>query len=409
MNVIRVIRYMTDAIDRRLNSLCITDDTIWKGLTTAPTGISVFGQLMISTSRASDFQIDKIDKRHIHLMKHPESFRRTLMQIADEVYGAFTKAHSNMEMIQSQVAQVPGYVINCVTIIQSENKTAINQNLPRLLENIKKIADNGLRMSTQVAQAFERLGNLNRQVILAIVASQGTKEQAIVAAIKAEIYQEKENRLKANNREQKNVENQLEIARANVRQCQQRLDEARQFGIGDVFGLFIASLPFAIRVTSAENALGEAKTNLQRIKQVEKRVEEEKEEIYDDFKKRLEKMHVDVKKEISRDEIIKLLGDGLSKLSKLNSNWAGLSKNFNSINNYIEQVTHTTLTDFVDDAKIAQEDPFIIDFMTDSINKSLELSCATHRAAEMYVDFSHKNIVKSLNDMHQSKNKLLPF
>jgi NTP pyrophosphatase (non-canonical NTP hydrolase) len=342
-------------------------------------------------------------------MKHPESFRRTLMQIADEVYGAFTKAHSNMEMIQSQVAQVPGYVINCVTIIQSENKTAINQNLPRLLENIKKIADNGLRMSTQVAQAFERLGNLNRQVILAIVASQGTKEQAIVAAIKAEIYQEKENRLKANNREQKNVENQLEIARANVRQCQQRLDEARQFGIGDVFGLFIASLPFAIRVTSAENALGEAKTNLQRIKQVEKRVEEEKEEIYDDFKKRLEKMHVDVKKEISRDEIIKLLGDGLSKLSKLNSNWAGLSKNFNSINNYIEQVTHRALTDFVDDAKIAQEDPFIIDFMTDSINKSLELSCATHRAAEMYVDFSHKNIVKSLNDMHQSKNKLLPF
>lgn len=400
---------MTDYAIDRLDTLCITDDSIWKCLTTAPTGIAVFGQLMISTSRAPDFQIDKIDKKHIHLIKHPESFRRTLMQIADEVYGAFNKAHTNMEMIRLQMAQVPDYVMDCVRIIQSGNKIVINQDLPRRLENIKKIADNGLRMSTEVAQAFERLGNLNRQVFLAIVASQGAKQQEIEAAIKAKIYQEKESRLKANNRKQENVENQLKIARANVRLSQQRLDEARQFGIGDVFGLFIASLPFAIRVTSAENALGEAKTNLQRIKQIEKRVEEENEEIYDDFIKRLQNMHVDVKKEICRDEIIKLLGDGLSHLSKLNSNWAGLTKNFNSINNYIEQVTHTTLTNFAEDAKIAQEDPFLIDFMTDSIKKSLELSYATHRAAEMYVEFSNRNILESLSDMHQRKYELLPF
>jgi hypothetical protein len=207
---------MTDAIDRRLNSLCINDDTIWKGLTMAPTGIAVFSQLMISTTRVPDFRIDKIDKEAIPLIKQPKSFRTTLMQIADEVYGAFDKAHTNMEMIPPQVAQVPGYVLDCVEIIQSGNKIAINLILPRLLENIKKIADNGLRMSTQVAQAFERLGKLNRRVLLAIAASQGAKGQEIEAAIKAKIYQEMESRLKANNREQENVENQLEIARANV-------------------------------------------------------------------------------------------------------------------------------------------------------------------------------------------------
>ncbi len=406
-----IIREMTDAIDGRLNTLSIKDGTIWEGLTTTPTGIAVFGQLMISTSRVTDFQIDKIKKEAISLIKQPDSFRRTLMQIADEVYGAFTKAHTNMEMIRSQVAQVPGYVMDCVKIIQSGNKTAINQNLPRRLENIKKIADNGLRMSTEVAQAFERLGNLNRQVFLAILASQGAKEKEIGAAMKAKIYQEMESRLKANNREQENVQNQLEIARADVRQCQQRLDEARQLGIGDVLGLFIASLPLAIRVTSAKNAVSEAKfcQHLQRIEIEAKRVEEQRETIYGDFKKRLEKMHVDVKKEISRDEIINLLEDGMSKLSKFYTNYAMLIKNFNSINNHIEQVTHRALSDFVDDAKEAQEYPFLIDLMTDSINKSLELSCATHRTAEMYVDFSNKNIVKSLNEMHRCKNELLPF
>ncbi len=85
-------------------------------------------------------------------------------------------------------------------------------------------------------------------------------------------------------------------------------------------------------------------------------------------------MHVDVEKEISRNEIINLLGDGLSKLSQFYTNYAGLIKIFDLINNHIEQVTHKALTDFVDDAKIAQEDPFLIDLMTDSINKSLELS-----------------------------------
>jgi hypothetical protein len=401
---------MTDAIDRRLNSLSITDDTIWdQGLTTAPTGIAVFGQLIISTTRVPDFRIDKIDKGAIPLIKQPKSFRATLMQIADEVYGAFNKAHTNMDMIRLQMAQVPDYVMDCVRIIQSGNKMVINQDLPRRLENIKKIADNGLRMSTEVAQAFERLGNLNRQVFLAIVASQGAKQKEIEAAIKAKIYQKKESRLKANNREQENVENQLEIARANVRRSQRRLHEASQFRIGDVFESFFGSLSFDIRVSTAENAVSEAKMNLHWIEQKEKRVEEEREEIYDDFKKRLEKMDVDVKKEISRDEIFNLLKAGISKLSQLNSNWVGLTKNFNSINNHIEQITHRALTDFVDDAKDAQEDPFIIDFMTDSINKSLELSYATHRAAEMYVKFSNRNIVKSLNDMHERKYVLLPF
>ncbi|EFX63200.1 hypothetical protein DAPPUDRAFT_308060 [Daphnia pulex] len=320
-----------NAIDCRLNnSLCITDDTIWKGLTTAPKGIAVFSQLMISTTQVTDFRIDKIDKAHIPLMKHPESFRKTLMQIADEVYGAFDKAQTNMEMIQSQVAQVPGYVIDCVRIIQSGNKIAINQDLPRLLENIKKIADNCLKMSTKVAQAFDRLGKLNRQVLLAIAARYGAKEQEIEAAIKSKIYQEMESQP------------------------------------NDLFNYLL-------------------------------------------FIRRLKNMHVDVEKEISRNEIINLLGDGLSKLSQFYTNYAGLIKNFDSINNHIEQVTHRALTDFVDDAKIAQEDPFIIDFMTDSINKSLELSDATHPTAKMYVEFSNKNIMKSLKDMHQSKNALYPF
>jgi gamma-glutamylcysteine synthetase len=152
---------------------------------------------------------------------------------------------------------------------------------------------------------------------------------------------------------------------------------------------------------------------LQKIEDEAKRVAAERDKISVEFVKNFETMsktlQIKVNQELTRNEMIILLREGLSKLSKLNSNWAELTINFNSINNYIEEVTHTTLTDFVDNVEVAQENTFPLDLLTDSIEKTLKLSNNTHRAAEMYVDFSHKNIVKSLNDMHQCKNTLLPF
>ncbi len=41
-------------------------------------GIAVMSQLLICASRVTDFQIDKIDREAIPLLKHPDSFRTTL-------------------------------------------------------------------------------------------------------------------------------------------------------------------------------------------------------------------------------------------------------------------------------------------------------------------------------------------
>jgi predicted transcriptional regulator len=120
-------------------------------------------------------------------------------------------------------------------------------------------------------------------------------------------------------------------------------------------------------------------------------------------------LQIKVDQELSQNEMIILLKEGISKLSQLNSNWTELTMNFNSMNNYIEEVTQKTLTDFAEDAKDAQENTFLLDFMTNSIEKTLKLSYTTHRAAEMYVEFSNRNIVKSLSDMHQCKCTLLTF
>jgi hypothetical protein len=257
--------------------------------------IAAMSQLLNGASRASDFQIDKIDRTKIPLVKHPESFRKTLVQIANDYYGAFMLAHTNMENIQLQMTQVPGYIRDSIEIIHRRNNTrdqilayaegvrqALYRDLLIKLENIKKIANNGLRMSTEVSQAFDKLGKLNRQILLAIMASHGAGERAIADAIQK----------------------------------------------------------------------------------------------------------------------------GLTQLCKLNSNWADFTQNFNSINNYIKEVTRRGLTDFVEDAKSAKEDISIIEFMTNSINKALECSIKTHQTAKMYVEFSNNQIMKSLNVMQRDKNAL---
>ncbi len=62
---------------------------------------------------------------------------------------------------------------------------AIERLLPRRLECIKQAADGGQKLSAEVAQPFDLMGQLIQQVLLAITASQGAKEKEIQAAIKA--------------------------------------------------------------------------------------------------------------------------------------------------------------------------------------------------------------------------------
>jgi hypothetical protein len=321
---------------------------------------------MISTSRVTDFKIDKIDREAINLLKHPDSFRTTLVQIANEVYGAFTKAHTNMEMIRLQMTQVPDLVNNSVKMIKSRNKTVINKDLPKCLASIKKAANDGLKLSTEVAQAFDLLGQLIRQVILAIVASQGAKEREIQNVneivgcfVKGGIKTVNNHQLEANEKKQKDLEFKREGAQENVQRSQQQLEEASQLEFFDIFTFGLSS---TIRVNNAQYNTREADEQLQKIEDEAKRVAAERDKISVEFVKNFKTMsktlQIKVNQELTRNEMIILLREGLSKLSKLNSNWAELTINFNSINNYIEEVTQTTLTDFVDNVEVAQENTF---------------------------------------------------
>ncbi len=129
-------------------------------------GIAALSQLLISASRASDFQINKIDRTKIPLVRHPESFRKTLAQIANDAQFAFVKAHHNMIKIQLEMDLVPDYVEDSIEIIQSRPsfprllggyRPSFKSDFMIRLEKMKITADNGLTLSTEVSQISHRL------------------------------------------------------------------------------------------------------------------------------------------------------------------------------------------------------------------------------------------------------------
>ncbi len=75
-------------------------------------------------------------------MKHPGSFRATLAQIANEAYGAFLSAHSNMDQIQLFMQQIPGYVKTALKLLATSPFSILEKALPTQLNNIDRLGTN---------------------------------------------------------------------------------------------------------------------------------------------------------------------------------------------------------------------------------------------------------------------------
>jgi hypothetical protein len=102
--------------------------------------------------------------------------------------------------------------------------------------------------------------------------------------------------------------------------------------------------------------------------------------ICDECIKSLESMHINVKKDISTDQMMKILRDGTKQLGKLQKKWAGMTEYFQSIKSYIEKVMNKRQNMFVENDQNSQEHhAFLIAMLTNSIQILLESSIKSHR------------------------------
>ncbi len=146
-------------------------------LTPVPTSLGILATLMMAAGQTDDFRLDERRPTDgFRYMKHADSFRRSLLQISHQSYGAFLGAHINMNRIQLSTRNIPDYIKAAVDILATGDIQVIESQLHRPLSVVRKAIKDNLIWSLEVATEFDRLANLTDEVHLASVSSKDVKQ-----------------------------------------------------------------------------------------------------------------------------------------------------------------------------------------------------------------------------------------
>ncbi|XP_076866650.1 uncharacterized protein LOC143517750 [Brachyhypopomus gauderio] len=169
--IVKASKSLTSAEEMRNQSKLIMQPYAnWEGyLTPAPLSIAIMGELVFISSQ-TDFSINKNPpKDGYQYIKYPESFRACLMQVCNSGWGAFNKAHKNMDQIRLHTLTVPDYMKNAVKILFHGDDEVVKALLPDQLENIRLIADECFILASATEKGFSDVINIIQELLEACV------------------------------------------------------------------------------------------------------------------------------------------------------------------------------------------------------------------------------------------------
>ncbi|XP_041037954.1 uncharacterized protein LOC121274700 [Carcharodon carcharias] len=187
-------------------------------LTAGPISIAILGELIfISAAEAFQVKLNVADKT-FGFLRHPESFHACLLQVSDQGWKAFNKAHKNMDQIRLYSLTAPTHLASAVQVLSRDPKV-IKAMLPSRLKSIKRVADQCQGLAASVEEEFTSLIDLVQE-LLEFCASSRTEHHAALDKVKQTLAKAQFQK-EAAEKEKKRVETQcsevsvkLEEARA---------------------------------------------------------------------------------------------------------------------------------------------------------------------------------------------------
>lgn len=142
-------------------------------LTPGPISIAILGEL-IFISAADAFQV-KLNPTGspVRFLRHPGSFHACLMQVSDQGWKAFNKAHKNMDQIRLYTQMAPKHLASAVQVLSREPKV-VKAMLPSRLNSLKKVAEQCQALAESVEGEFALLIDLVQE-LLEVCASSRTE------------------------------------------------------------------------------------------------------------------------------------------------------------------------------------------------------------------------------------------
>ncbi|CAF1198861.1 unnamed protein product [Adineta steineri] len=155
-------------------------DESWEELVVAgPIAVNYIGNLMVLSSK-HDFPFRPSNPAHVYQhIQYPNSFRTTLVQIANKIYNVFMNAHSNMDRIQLNIQQIPKHLKTTLQLLTSASPKLIQSMLPGTLGNIERIAKLCADAANSTMKNYESATRLLQEVTEVTVDSYGVNNASL--------------------------------------------------------------------------------------------------------------------------------------------------------------------------------------------------------------------------------------
>ena len=151
-------------------------------LSPAPQSIALLGHLIIISSD-TDFSLqDKKGSINFEVLKYPDSFRASLVQVSHKGWDAFNKAHTSMDQIRLYSSNVDKHVKTAVKFLVAGSAEDVKLMVPNALKNIERIADDCLELATSVETEFVLVMKLIAELLEACTRAKGEQEENLKAA-----------------------------------------------------------------------------------------------------------------------------------------------------------------------------------------------------------------------------------
>ena len=125
----------------------------------APLVVATMAELALLSTAHQDFALVQ-PPAGFKRIKYPDSFKASLMQVANEGYEAFNLAHVGMDEVFLATLGIPDDMRFVVTILMEGTDREVQVNLPRCLASIERAADTCLRRSKEIVEKYESVQEL---------------------------------------------------------------------------------------------------------------------------------------------------------------------------------------------------------------------------------------------------------
>ncbi|XP_071096644.1 uncharacterized protein [Haliotis cracherodii] len=154
-------------------------------LSPAPLSVCLLGQLVLVTlDKDVSLVSEHMDRSAFKYTKYPDSLRTSIVQVANQGWTAFNKANKNMDQIRLLTLQIPRHVRNTVKFIIKGSDEEIQEVVPDILANIKRITDTCLVKAEEVETQFSDVMDLIGELQEACTFTKGKHDEKISKAEK---------------------------------------------------------------------------------------------------------------------------------------------------------------------------------------------------------------------------------